>query len=163
MLEKSTAVDQVRDARRRQAILARIQGQEAVLRSHGTVVASWRSCGGQRLGPYYRLAYCEEGRRRSIYLGRSEELAAQVRALLAHFQAAEIQRRDWRRLRRTSKVALRQQRLAWAQKLAEYGFCVKGYEVRNWHAGQLGLISAAVRARSRRHRRAAVLKCPSET
>ena len=40
----------------------------------GTVTTSWRTYRGRRLGPYYRLAWRENGRQRSIYLGRQGRL-----------------------------------------------------------------------------------------
>ena len=36
----------------------------------GPGAATWRTSRGRRLGPYYRLAWRDRGRQRSIYLGR---------------------------------------------------------------------------------------------
>lgn len=96
---------------------------------------TWRSSGGRTFGPYYRLVYRKEGRRRSIYLGRSAALAEEVRALLATLQTTLNEEREWRQMRRAVKKALRAQKAAWGAELAKYGFELKGYEVRRWRAG----------------------------
>jgi len=88
----------------------------------GSVVASYRSKNGRRCGPYYRLAYRADRRQRSLYLGTSEELAAQVRSLLAELQA----RRDYYRLvaqserrRRENLLHLKRQ---WQQAALAHGY-----------------------------------------
>jgi hypothetical protein len=43
-------------------------------------------------------------------------------------------------LRRAAKKALRVQKAAWSAELAKYGFVLKGYEVRQWHAGRKGIL-----------------------
>ncbi|MHB1038659.1 MAG: hypothetical protein ACYC0Y_28885, partial [Pirellulales bacterium] len=62
-------------------IRTHILDRRAIFARQGFVVATWRTRGGARFGPYYQLAYREAGRQRAIYLGRSAELADQVRAL----------------------------------------------------------------------------------
>lgn len=96
---------------------------------------TWRSSDGRTFEPYYRLVYRKEGRRRSIYLGRSAGLAEEVRALLASLQKPLRDQQQWQRIRRAMKKALRAQKAAWGKVLAEYGFELKGYEVRRWHVG----------------------------
>ena len=120
MLEFSRVVDQCGSPGERIAVLQKILAQAELLRHQGAVVATWRTQRGRTSGPFYRLAYRQGGRQRSIYLGRS--------ALLAR-------------------------KAEWARELAKHGFCLKGYEVRQWHDGQKGL----VRPRSSRGTRAGII------
>jgi hypothetical protein len=147
MLEKSKVADQRNDARRRKAVLEQILAREELFRRQGIVASTWRSRGGRTFGPYYGLVYRKEGRQRSIYLGRSAELADEVRALLIALQGTLREERDWRRLRRALKSALRDQKAAWSEELAKYGFLLKGYEVRRWHAGWKGIARGRVACR----------------
>ncbi|MHB1034349.1 MAG: hypothetical protein ACYC0Y_06855, partial [Pirellulales bacterium] len=64
-MEKSQPVGQF------DAIRAQILDRRAIFARQGSVVATWRTRGGARFGPYYQLAYREAGRQRAIYLGRS--------------------------------------------------------------------------------------------
>ena len=64
----------------------------------GVVVATWREYEGRRLGPYYRLAWREEGRQRSLYLGCSTWVVEKVRELLAGLQRELREGRVLRRL-----------------------------------------------------------------
>jgi len=114
----------------------------ALFRRQGTVVATWRKRRGWTLGPYYRLVYRQGGRRHSIYLGRSAALAREVRALLASLQRTTREEREWERLRRAVKSALRARKAEWARELAKHGFWLKGYEVRRWPAGGRGSFAA---------------------
>ncbi len=54
----------------------------------GAVVASWRTYRGRRLGPYYRLAWRENRRQRSIYLGPGGPLVDEARRRLHQAQTA---------------------------------------------------------------------------
>ncbi len=65
--------------------------------AQGTVVETWRTCRGRRLGPYYRLAWRENRRQRSVYLGRQGALVKEVRRLLQEAQASRRIRREHRR------------------------------------------------------------------
>ncbi len=107
----------------------------------GSVVASYRSRNGRRCGPYYRLAYRAEGRQRSLYLGASEELAAQVRSLLTELQA----RRDYYRMvarserrRRENLLHLKRQ---WQQAALARGLYARGWELRGWRPPSLPRLS----------------------
>ena len=46
-----------------------VRAQLGVFSRQGAIVATWREHQGRKLGPYYRLAWREEGRQRSRYLG----------------------------------------------------------------------------------------------
>ena len=153
MLEFSRVVDQCGSPGERIAVLQKILAQAELLRHQGAVVATWRTQRGRTSGPFYRLAYRQGGRQRSIYLGRSALLARKVRALLAVLQRPMREERDWERLRRAVKSALRARKAEWARELAKHGFCLKGYEVRQWHDGQKGM----VRPRSSRGTRAGII------
>lgn len=109
----------------------------ALFRRQGAVVATWRKRDGRALGPYYRLVYRQGGRRHSIYLGRSAALAREVRTLLDSLQRTAREDREWERLRRAVKEALRARKAEWARELAKHGFWLKGYEVRRCKGGHL--------------------------
>ena len=81
------------------------------------------------------------------------ELADEVRSVLARLQASWHERRDWKRLRRASKAALREHKKVWACELGKLGFYLKGYEVRGWDTGIKGLIDANVAEAAARWRR----------
>lgn len=82
----------------------------------GTVVATWRMHNGKRLGPYYRLAYREDGRQKSIYLGASAWVVRQVRWLLERLQSPLRQGRALGRARAMVRASLRRHQ-AQAQSL----------------------------------------------
>jgi len=99
----------------------------------GTVAECWRRYNGNRLGPYYRLDYRDDGRQRSIYLGKCPELAQRVRALLNEIQEPGRRRRQARRTRRQLLSELRAQKARWYQALRARGLYARGYAVRGWH------------------------------
>ena len=81
ILEIQDFVDQ-KTKRRYEAVRAWIFAHRRLLATQGTVTASWREYQGRRLGPFYRLAYREGNRQRSVYLGimRSARLCSVARA-----------------------------------------------------------------------------------
>ena len=97
---------------------------------NGSVVATYRTRGNKRYGPYYRVA----GRQCSIYLGRCRRLVVRVRKLLTRLQ----QPRDYRRLccraNRERKTAMRQVIRWWQCTIRSYGFDLRGCEIRGWRA-----------------------------
>ena len=99
----------------------------------GAVVATWRTHRGRRLGPYYRLAYREDNRQRSIYLGRQGPLVDQVRRLLGTCQADHRFRCQSRRSRaefRKRVLLPIKQYLEQAFLLYGHGLYFKGWEIR---------------------------------
>ncbi len=103
---KTGFVDQkvaARFGRVRELVLAE-RGRFAL---QGSVVAAWRLYAGRRLGPYFRLAYRDGGRQRSIYLGRCVELARRVRELLAGLQRPRRERLLFARLKAQVRASLR--------------------------------------------------------
>lgn len=111
--------------------------------AQGAVVAGWRERGGRRLGPYYRLAYREGGRQRSIYLGRYGELVRRVRALLVGLKRPLRERRRMRRLKAQVRAALGRCKARVAELLAPWGVRTKGFEFR----GAARALAAYVEAR----------------
>jgi uncharacterized protein DUF1678 len=63
-----------------------IQQNSQLFTRVGSAVATYRTRGTTRFGPYYQLIYRQDRRQRSLYLGRSEQLATQVRELLRQLQ-----------------------------------------------------------------------------
>ncbi len=135
-MENSKPVNQNALTPKEQARLEEVQRTLAADPKHfarqGAVVASWRYYQGRKLGPYYRLAYREEGRQRFIYLGRAEGLAQAVRDLLAALQRPLCRRRLFDALRTQAREMLRQAKASMAEELAKWGLRLKGFEVRGW-------------------------------
>ena len=126
---KTGFVDQKAAARfgRVRALVLAERGRLAV---QGSVVAGWRIYGGRRLGPYFRLAYREGGRQRSIYLGRCAELARRVRELLAELQRPRRQRLLFARLVAQVRASLRSAKAELERRLAVWGIRLEGFEFR---------------------------------
>jgi hypothetical protein len=126
-LEKRHSVDQ-----KRQAVWALMRARSDLFRCQGAVIRSWRSYQGRKLGPYYRLAYREGGRQRTLYLGSSPELAGEVRQALHVLQVSQHRQRTGQRQWKTWRAALRRQKLQWDAELRRLGLYLKGYEVRGY-------------------------------
>ncbi|MHB9050100.1 MAG: hypothetical protein ACYC35_29650, partial [Pirellulales bacterium] len=103
-----------------------ILARREIFARQGSVVATWRTRGGARFGPYYQLVYREAGRQRAIYLGRSAELADQVRALLAELQQPLRYGRLLDRLAAEARAGLRQANAELNRVLGTFGFYLKG-------------------------------------
>src|SRR5512140_1978910 len=115
-------------------IRAQILNRRAIFARQGFVVATWRTRGGVRFGPYYQLAYREAGRQRAIYLGRSAELADQVRTLLAELQQPLRDDRLLDRLAAEARASLRRANAELNRVLGTFGFYLKGrHEFRRLH------------------------------
>jgi hypothetical protein len=127
----SKTVDQ-KLVKRRDVLLAKIREAAPVLAATGSIVETWRTYQGRRLGPYYRLAYRESGRQKTIYVGKDAELVAAARSLLEELQVNERIRRTMERQQLAVRVGLRAAKAAWAQELQRSGLTLKGYEVRGW-------------------------------
>ena len=117
-------------AARAERVKARIAARAALFATQGSVVATWRTYRGRRLGPYYRLIYREDGRQRSIYLGRCPELAGRVRRVLEHLQRPRRERRRLARVAAQVRRSLRRWKDRLAAALAPWGIVVKGFEFR---------------------------------
>lgn len=111
-----------------------LEARRPLFAAQGSIVASWRTYRGRRLGPYYRLAYREAGRQCSLYLGRSLELLESVRQTLASFQRSLRERQVFRRLRSAARKALRTSKARLRQQLAAVGIRLKGLEFRGVRA-----------------------------
>jgi hypothetical protein len=86
--------------------------------------------GGRWLGPYFRLAYRDGARQRSIYLGRCVELARRVRELLAELQRPRRQRLVFARLVAQVRASLRSAKAEFERRLAVRGIRLEGFEFR---------------------------------
>jgi hypothetical protein len=147
--------------------MAMIAARPEVFRRQGTVVASWRQRGEKTYGPYYRLCWREDGRQRSVYLGRGEDAGTQesphptplpkgegtvrgnpltkgegtriedVRRALAELQRPLRERRAAERLRRLVVRSLRIQKIRLNFQLRPLGLRLKGFEVRGWQTSLL--------------------------
>ena len=100
----------------------------------GSVVATYRSRDGRRFGPYYRLIYRQNQRQRSLYLGPSEQLAGQVRELLAELQQRRNHLRLCRRAERLRMATLLQIKREFQQVARLYGLRTNGWSVRGLRA-----------------------------
>jgi hypothetical protein len=109
-----------------------INNNAQIFANCGSVVASYRTRGLTRYGPYYRVAYRVAGRQCSIYLGRCKELANRARALLARLQQPRDYRRMCRKADRQRRATLRSVIRRWQQTIRAYGLDLRGCEIRGW-------------------------------
>jgi hypothetical protein len=109
-----------------------IRQRGAIMARQGTVVTTWRTRQGRKVGPYYRLAWREDGRQKSLYLGCSTELAQTVRQMLADLQRPLRVDRSFQAARKQGWAALRAHKIVLARELARYGLYLHGWEVRGW-------------------------------
>ena len=131
-LEIPTSVDQLEHPALRLLAL-----RPELFALQGSVVAGWRHRGEKTFGPYYRLAYRENGRQHSIYLGREGELVEQVRRTLGSIQRPRAEHRAIRRLERQVLSAFRVEKIRLGSLLRPYGLRLKGMEVRGWRCSPL--------------------------
>ena len=127
---------------------------------NGSVVASYRTRGTKRYGPYYRVAYRAAGRQCSIYLGRCKKLAARARKILAHLQQPRDYRRLCQRANREQKANIRTVIRWWQQTIRSYGFDLRGCEVRGWRALGIPRIDKTTPYTPAQHAAAAIFRLP---
>ena len=128
-MEKTGFVDQ-KAAARFERVRTVVLRERRRFAAQGSVVAGWRVYGGRRLGPYFRLAYREGGRQRSVYLGRCMELARRVRELLEGLKRPRRDRLLFARLIAQVRASLRCLKIERKQRLAALGIQLKGLEFR---------------------------------
>ncbi len=107
-----------------------IKANPQIFARQGTVAATWRTYKGKRLGPYYQLTYRDQDRQHWLYLGRSEQLAHQVREFLHNLHRPRDQHRLNRRLQSQARTSLRLAKTHLKQLLAPRGITLKGWEFR---------------------------------
>lgn len=130
-MEKRDPVSQMKnDHARFERVLQFIQAHPTIFAKQGAVLRTWRTHRGQRLGPYYQLAYRDNARQQWIYLGRSEELVRRVRNLLAELHRPRDQRRLSRRLQAQVRASLKCEKARLKQFCAIQGIHLKGWEFR---------------------------------
>ena len=110
--------------------MALVDNCRSLLAKQGSIVASWREHHGQRLGPYYRLAYRKNGQQCSIYLGNCLGLVERVRDALEDFQGRMRESRVMNRLIHRAKEGLAACKERLRRQLATLGIHMKGYEMR---------------------------------
>jgi hypothetical protein len=125
-------------AQKRAALRRWLANRATALSRQGYVVETWRSYGGRRLGPYYRLRYREEGQERSLYLGRDAAFAEEVRGRLRDLQAPLRSKREGDKRYKRERAYLRRLKARWEEELRKIGLRLKGFEVR-------GPVTAALR------------------
>ena len=103
----------------------RILAEKEKFATTGVIVADYPTRCGRRYGPYYRLAYRDQGRQKSLYLGVSETLAHKVALLLDQLQAPGRHRRQIRQLRTTIRRALRRHNARLRLELAHNGLPIQ--------------------------------------
>lgn len=128
-MENLDLVDE-KDRAKLERVRAFVLNRPALFAGRGAVVASWKNWQGKRLGPYYRLAFREDGRQRSLYLGRSEALAEQVRRLLDGLHAPREERLVRKRLLAQARAEVRRVKKDLEREAAAVGIRMKGWEFR---------------------------------
>jgi hypothetical protein len=107
-----------------------VDAHRPLLATPGAIVATWRTYQGHRLGPYYRLAYRENGRQQSRDLGCCKELVARVRGTLADFQRRLQESKVMRGLIHAAKRAWHLCELRLRVQLSAVGIQMQGWELR---------------------------------
>jgi hypothetical protein len=107
---------------------AKLLALQEVLAVGGFVRSYWKNYQGKRLGPYYRVVYWHDGRRRSLYLGSDPLLADHVVRLLENWQRDHREELYLRRLRAKIRASLRREKANLRKLLAPLGFRMKGFE-----------------------------------
>jgi uncharacterized protein DUF1678 len=145
--EKRDPVSQnKKDAARFARVRLFIQDHLEIFARQGAVAPTWRTYNGKRLGPYYQLAYRDRGRQHWLYLGRSEQLARQVRELLANLHRPRDQHRIYSRLQAQARSSLRQATAHLKEVCEKWGITLKGYEFRGARNGLARYVEAHARA-----------------
>jgi hypothetical protein len=98
----------------------------------GSVVATLRHRNGRTFGPYYRLAYREDGRQRSVYLGKAGAIVERVRQMLHYLQKPWREWRATRRLERQVRASLRANNVRLKMLLLPLGLQLRGFNIRGW-------------------------------
>ena len=104
------------------------------LRVGGSVVSTWRTYQGQRLGPYFRLAYRVGGQQKSVFIGRDAELAEKVRDYLRTLQRQRNENANLNRMRRAAAKQFAASREQFGVELATVGLRLRGSQVIGWRA-----------------------------
>ena len=117
--------------------LGLIASRPEIFARRGSVVASWRTYRGRRLGPYFRLTYREAGRQCSVYLGRAGRVVETVRERLAELQGPLKRSRIYRQARAEIKAALGPVKRELDRRLRRVGLYMKGFEVRGWRTSSM--------------------------
>ncbi len=112
--------------------MALIAARPDLFSRQGYLTATFRCRNGKRFGPYYLLNYREQGRLRSIYLGRPGALVEQVREALKTRRRPVTEFRLFERLVKQIRASLRIDRLRVGALLRPFGLRLKGSEVRGW-------------------------------
>lgn len=104
------------------------------LQAGGTVVSTWRSYKGQRLGPYFRVAYRVGSTQRSVFIGCDAELAEKVRNYLHNLQHQRNETTKLIRMRRAAAKQFAASREQFGLELAAVGLRLRGSQVIGWRA-----------------------------
>jgi hypothetical protein len=123
-VEKSRFVSQL-NVDRCESVKKFILAHRTLFAASGTMAVEWRLRGGRRFGPYFRVKYREGCLQRSLYLGRSQEFAEEVRRLLADLKF----HRTFRRLESKIRASLRLQKAHLKNNLQARGYNLKGFEI----------------------------------
>jgi hypothetical protein len=117
--------------------VALVKARPALFHRQGNVAESWRRCGERTFGPYYRLSYREDGRQKSLYLGRAGKLVEQVRQTLFDVKNAFRKGRAWQECRRQVLEKVREHKERANVLLRSLGLRMKGNEVRGWRTSPI--------------------------
>ena len=117
--------------------LALLAARPDLFARQGSVVASWRRRGTRTYGPYYRLIYREEGRQRSLYLGRAGGLVEEIRGRLRRLQAPLRNGRASKRAGRQAATLMRASKARLNLQLPPWGLRLQGFEVRGWRTSPI--------------------------
>lgn len=116
------------------ALFHRLESLRDHLRVSGTVVSTWRTYKGQRLGPYFRLAYRANGRQKSIFIGCDADLADQVRGYVKRLQGPRDEKANLNRARQAAARQFKASLEEFDVALAAVDLRRRGSQVIGWRA-----------------------------
>lgn len=119
------------------AALRLLASNSAAFLRQGSIVVTYRYRDGRKFGPYYCLNYREEGKKRSVYLGRAGELVEQVRQKLEAIQRPLVEFRQWNKLERQARRSFRLYKRDTSTYLQLSGLRWKGNIIRGWRNSPL--------------------------
>jgi hypothetical protein len=98
----------------------------------GSVVASYRTRGATRYGPYYRVAYRAPDDNAPSTSAAARNSPTTPAALLTQLQQPRDYRRMCQRANRQRRATLRRVIREWQQTIRAYGLDLRGCEIRGW-------------------------------
>jgi hypothetical protein len=117
---------------KRREVFAFLAAHGVLLAAQGSVQESYRLYKGRKLGPFFRLSFREAGQQRSLYIGRDQALAAEIKAQMQKLRAPRAHARQLERCLADCRGSLKVAKLEFRRRLEAEGLRLQGNEIRGW-------------------------------